>query len=127
MGPSSSPFPPEVERFFQQKQNEQRALNTTALVQKNLRETTTVMHSVMEKISDRGIAIDETQRDTRILMDSSMEFLQQSTEKNHPCLWVCWPCNNIWWCPPNFAVAQSTTTTTTIIKKNGRRIKTFLK
>jgi Synaptobrevin len=131
MGPSSSPLPPEVERFFQQKQNEQRSLNNIAVVQKNLRETTTNMHSVIEHIVDRGVTIDTAQCDTRVLMDSSSEFLQQSTEKNHTLLYsvcaacVCWPCNNIWWCRNTAGTTQQRAT---IIKKiAGRRIKTFLK
>jgi hypothetical protein len=130
MGPSSSPLPPEVERFFQQKQNEQRSLNNTALVQKNLRETTAVMHSVMEQIADRGVAIDEAQHDTRLLMDSSSEFLQQSTEKNWTlCSSIRCVCSNFWWCPSNLLVAgpPPPPPQSTIIKKNGRRIKTFSK
>ena len=91
-------LPPEVERFFQQQRNEQRAHNNTALVQKNLRDTTAALHGIMEHTAERGVSITLVQHDADALVESSNEFLQQTTEKNY-----CWCCKAFillippWW------------------------------
>lgn len=90
-------FPPEIESYFAQQRLEQQQLNKTAHVKKNLRETQTSMHNVMEKLIMRGHDLKIVEEDTQQLLDSSNAFLIQSNRMNWSCLWSWVPG---WWCQP---------------------------
>lgn len=90
-------FPPEIESYFAQQRAEQQQLNKTAHVKKNLRETQTSMHNVMEKLIMRGHDLQVVEEDTQQLLDSSNAFLNHSNRMNLSCLWSWVPG---WWCQP---------------------------
>ena len=64
-------FPPEVERFFAQERLKQTYIATA---QKNLRETTVVMHHIIEKVGQRGVVVEECETQSEELLESSEAF-----------------------------------------------------
>lgn len=88
-------IPDYVIKYFEQQQREQQSHVTTALVTKNLRETTITMQSVMEKIGQRGTQVSGAEEDVNELLASSEEFLDQTKQS-----WWKWLCSCIpeWWC-----------------------------
>ena len=89
-------FPPEIESYFSQQRSEQEKLNKTAHVKKNLRETQSMMHSVMEKVVMRGNDLESAEEDTQQLLESSNAFLQQTSSKNLTCSCM-WSWIPSWW------------------------------
>lgn len=85
-------LPPDVARFFDEQKKEQQFFEKSALAQKNLRMTTITMYDAMDKLAQRGVAV-------QIVEDASDELLQSSREfliKTEP--W--WKCCPSWWCTP---------------------------
>jgi len=90
-------FPPEIEKFFEKKREEQNAHNNVSLAKKNLRETAASMKNILEKIGERGVHVDIVQMQTEELLVSSESFLRES----RPTPWCVWMWGWVpewWWC-----------------------------
>ena len=64
-------FPPEVERYFAQERAKQTHI---ANAQKNLKDTTVIMHNIIEKTQQRGVVVEECETQSEDLLDSSESF-----------------------------------------------------
>lgn len=64
-------IPPEVERFFAQERAKQTHIANT---QKNLKNTTLLMHNIIEKTNQRGNNIEECELQSEDLVESSEVF-----------------------------------------------------
>lgn len=64
-------FPPDVERYFAEERAKQQNIAKT---QKNLKETTVMLHNIIEKVNQRGVVVQECETQSEDLLDSSEEF-----------------------------------------------------
>jgi hypothetical protein len=90
-----SRLPPEIEHFFNQQKREQRFFETTALVKKNVRQTTIAAIGVLDRLHQRGTQIEATEEMAATLETSSREFLKESTPWWRKGFLSCIPA---WWC-----------------------------
>ncbi len=87
-------IPEAVVRYFEQQKKEQQSHVNTAMVTKNLRETAVSMQGVLDKMTRRGVQVDEVQDEVGDLLASSADFLDLATQK--PWYVKIWP--KWWWC-----------------------------
>lgn len=90
-----SQLPPEIARFFEQQKREQRFFETSALVKKNVRQTTMAAIGVLDKLHQRGTQLETTEEMATALESSSREFLKESTPGWRRGFLSCIPA---WWC-----------------------------
>lgn len=97
----NSKLPPAVAQYFEEKQQEQRFYEKTALVQKNLRQTSIIMTEAMDKLSYRGNTIQDVEDASEELLESSELFMAKVSPGpiwKRICCCCChyipkwWPC-----------------------------------
>jgi len=72
------PLPPEVSAYFEEQRNHQKKLEKTSLIQAELRDTTTLVHGMFERLRDRGVTMNDATEQTQDLLESSEEFYRET-------------------------------------------------
>ncbi len=86
-------FPPAVVAFFDAERHKQQQHVTVGRINGNLRETKRYALAVLDRLADRGVAMDECAARADELVCSSREFVVAVTPWWRRCV-PGW-----WWCP----------------------------